>query len=275
MKNGLNLILVAGLFLSGYVSSAQAEDTPAFKDDKEKASYAIGADLGNRVKRAGFEVDVEDVLSGKEARLNDTQIRETIMAYQQEARKKTSDKNKKEAEEFLAANKGKPEIKTQTITLPDGKTAEMQYKVITEGKGDSPKSNDVVTVHYRGTLLNGKEFDSSAKRGQPAEFPVNRVIRGWTEALQMMKVGAKWELYLPPSLAYGDNGMPPNIEPGSALIFEVELLGIKPPAPPPAPAQPLTSDIIRVPSADELKKGAKIEVLKPEDVEKLQKGEKK
>jgi hypothetical protein len=131
-----------------------------------------------------------------------------------------------------------------------------------------PKSTDVVSVNYRGTFINGKEFDSSAKHGgQPAKFPVTRVVRGWTEALQMMKVGSKWELYVPSSLAYGERGNP-NIEPGSTLIFEMELVGIEAP-PPPAPApQPLTSDIIKVPSADELKKGAKIEVIKAEDAAK-------
>jgi hypothetical protein len=144
----------------------------------------------------------------------------------------------------------------------------MQYKVITEGTGAIPKSNDTVTVNYRGTLVNGKEFDSSAKRGQPAKFQVNRVVRGWTEALQMMKAGSKWEVYIPSALAYGDRGNP-SIEPGSTLIFEVELVGADAPAPPPPPAQPLTSDIIRVPSAEELKKGAKIEVIKAEDLEKL------
>ena len=106
----------------------------------------------------------------------------------------------------------------------------MQYKVITEGTGAIPKSNDTVTVNYRGTLINGKEFDSSAKHGsQPAKFQVNRVVRGWTEALEMMKVGSKWELYLPSSLAYGDNGYGPTIEPGSTLIFEMELTGIEAP----------------------------------------------
>jgi len=148
----------------------------------------------------------------------------------------------------------------------------MQYKVITEGTGEIPRSNDVVSVNYRGTLPSGKEFDSSAKHGgQPSKFPVTRVVRGWIEALEMMKVGSKWELYLPAALAYGDRGYPPDIAPGAALVFEMELVGIEPPAPPPAPAQPLTSDIIRVPSAEELKKGAKIEVLKPEDVEKARK----
>ena len=148
----------------------------------------------------------------------------------------------------------------------------MQYKVITEGTGEIPRSNDVVSVNYRGTLPSGKEFDSSAKHGgQPSKFPVTRVVRGWTEALEMMKVGSKWELYLPAGLAYSERGYPPDIAPGAALVFEMELVGIEPPAPPPAPAQPLTSDIIRVPSAEELKKGAKIEVLKPEDVEKARK----
>jgi hypothetical protein len=144
----------------------------------------------------------------------------------------------------------------------------MQYKVVTEGTGATPKSNDTVTVNYKGTLINGKEFDSSAKRGQPAKFQVNRVVRGWTEALQMMKAGSKWELFIPSVLAYGDTGNQ-SIEPGSTLIFEVELVGSDAPPPPPPPAQPLTSDIIRVPSAEELKHGAKIEVIKPEDLEKL------
>ena len=136
--------------------------------------------------------------------------------------------------------------------------------------GAIPKSNDTVTVNYRGTLINGKEFDSSAKHGgQPAKFQVNRVVRGWTEALEMMKAGSKWELYLPSSLAYGDNGYGPNIEPGSTLIFEMELIGTEAPAAASPPPQPLTSDIIRVPSAEELKKGAKIEVIKAEDLEKL------
>ena len=143
---------------------------------------------------------------------------------------------------------------------------EIGYKVITAGTGEIPKSNDTVTVNYRGTLVNGKEFDSSAKHGGPAKFQVNRVVRGWTEALQLMKTGSKWELYLPSSLAYGDGGSGPMIEPGSTLIFEMELTGIDAPPPPAPPPAPLTSDIIKVPSADELKKGAKIEVIKAEDL---------
>jgi FKBP-type peptidyl-prolyl cis-trans isomerase FklB len=280
MKN-FNLVkLVVGVWAGMAVlqSTAFAEDKPAFKDEKEKASYGVGMTFGNQIKRAGFEVDLEivtaamkDVLAGHDLRLTEQQARETIMAYQQEARKKTADKNKKEGDAFLAANLKKEGVKTHTVTLPDAKTADLQYRIITDGTGATPKSNDVVSVNYRGTLINGKEFDSSAKRGQPAKFAVNRVIKGWTEALQLMKVGSKWEVFIPSVLGYGDNGSGPLIEPGSTLIFEVELLGVEAPQQQPAnsnPAQPLTSDIIRVPSAEELKKGAKIEVIKPDEAAK-------
>lgn len=255
-----------------------AAEAATFKNEREKASYAVGLTFGNNIKRAGFDLDLDvvnaamrEVLADKEPRLTEQQARETIMAMQQEARKKMIDKNRQEGETFLAANKAKPGVKTHPVSLPDGSTAEIQYKVITDGTGATPKSNDMVTVHYRGTLINGKEFDSSAKRGEPAKFAVNRVIKGWTAALQLMKVGSKWEVYIPASLAYGDNGTP-SIEPASTLIFEVELLGVEASPPPPAATgtQPLTSDIIRVPSAEELKKGAKIEVIKPEDAARMQ-----
>lgn len=281
MKLRPKLILTAGLVTTLAQSAAWAADnaSSSFKDDKEKASYAIGMYFGNQIKRGNMEVDantissaMQDVLAGRPLKMNDQQAQEAIRGYQMAEQKKVAEKNKKEGEAFLAENKNKPGVKTHDVKLPDGSTAEMQYKVITEGTGEIPKSNDVVQVQYKGTLINGKEFDSSAKHGgQPAKFPVTRVVRGWTEALEMMKVGSKWELYLPASLAYGDRGFPPEITPGATLIFEMELVGIEPPAPPPAPAQPLTSDIIRVPSAEELKKGAKIEVLKPEDVEKAKK----
>jgi FKBP-type peptidyl-prolyl cis-trans isomerase FklB len=280
MKNFTSLKLVTALWTGMAIlqCSTFAEDKPTFKDDKEKASYGVGMTFGNQIKRAGFELDVDivvsamkDVLAGHELKLTDQQARETIMAYQQEARKKTAEKNKKEGDEFLAANLKKEGIKTHTVTLPDSKTADFQYRVITEGTGVSPKSNDVVSVNYRGTLINGKEFDSSAKRGQPTKLAANRFIKGWTEALQLMKVGSKWEVFIPSTLGYGDMGSGPLIEPGSTLIFEVELLGIEPPQPQaasPNPGQPLTSDIIRVPSAEELKKGAKIEVIKPDEAAK-------
>ena len=275
------LILAAGLALSLSQPLWAADEKSDFKDDKEKASYAIGMYFGNQIKRGNMDVDVEtinnamhDVLAGKTLKLTDPQAQEAIRNYQMAEQKRVADKNKTEGEAFLAANKTKPGVKTHEVKVSDGSTVEMQYKVITEGTGEIPKSNDVVQVNYKGTLISGKEFDSSTKHnppGQPSKMALNRVVRGWTEALEMMKVGSKWELYLPAALAYGDRGFPPDIAPGAALIFEMELVGIEPPAPPPAPAQPLTSDIIRVPSAEELKKGAKIEVLKPEDVEKAKK----
>jgi FKBP-type peptidyl-prolyl cis-trans isomerase FklB len=130
----------------------------------------------------------------------------------------TTDKNKTAGDAFLAANKNKPGV----VTLPDG----LQYKIIKAGNGPKPTANDTVTVNYAGTLINGTEFDSSYKRGQPATFPVNGVIAGWTEALQLMPVGSTWELYIPSELAYGQNGAPPVIGPNETLIFKVELLGI-------------------------------------------------
>lgn len=295
MKNGLKLTLAFGFGMALLQVNAAAQDKPALlnsptdaptlspKEQKENMSYAIGMDIGKNLKRASVELDL-DVLSsalkaamvGQPSKLTDQQAQEAIgafrreaMAKQNEERLKTAQKNRAEGAAFLAENKKKPGIKTLDVKLPDGTTAEMQYKVITEGTGAIPKSNDTVSVNYRGTLIGGKEFDNSAKRGQPAKLQVNRVVRGWTEALGMMKAGSKWELYLPPTLAYGDQGSGPNVEPGATLIFEMELLGTEAPPPPPPPAQPLTSDIIRVPSAEELKKGAKIEVIKPEDLEKL------
>lgn len=277
----MKIVFATSLGLVAVTSSLLAADEKpaAFKDDKEKASYAIGMSIGKNLQRSGLDVDVDvlasalkDVQAGKEGKMTDKDAQEAIRSYQQESQKKIGEKNKKAGEAFLAENKKKDGVKTHEVKLPDGTTAEMQYKVITQGSGPIPKSNDVVSVNYRGTLTDGKEFDSTAKHGgQPMKRPINGFVRGWTEALQMMPVGSKWELYLPSSLAYGDMGnrmSNPPIEPGSALIFEMELIGTEAPAPPAAP-QPLTSDIIKVPSAEELKKGAKIEVIKPEEAAKL------
>jgi FKBP-type peptidyl-prolyl cis-trans isomerase len=181
-------------------------------------------------------------------------------AKQQKRRAELAEKDKQEGEAFLAANKEKPGVQT----LPDG----LQYLVITNGTGPVPGPNDTVTVNYRGTLINGTEFDSSYKRGQPAQFPVGGVIHGWTEALEKMPVGSKWKLFIPAGLAYGEQGNR-GIPPNSTLIFEVELLDAKSPAPPKA-AAPLTSDIIKVPSAEEMKKGAKIEVIKSDEAAKAE-----
>ena len=282
MKTLLRTLLVLSLpcltTFSGLAADSGNTGADSFKDDKDKASYGIGMYFGNQIKRSNLELNedtvvaaMKDVLAGKPTKLNDMQAQEAIRSYQRTQQTKAAEKNEKEAEQFLAANKTKPGVKTKEVTLPGGKTAELQYKVLKEGTGEIPTSNDVVEVNYKGTFINGKEFDSSARHGsKPAEFPVRGVVKGWTEALEMMKVGSKWEVYLPPALAYGERGGP-GIGPDTALIFEMELVGIKPPPPPPAPAQPLTSDIIRVPSAEELKKGDKIQVLKPEDVERLKK----
>ena len=197
-------------------------------------------------------------------------LNKEIRAKQEEKRKQQGEKNKEEGEKFLAENETKEGVKT----LPSG----LQYKILSEGSGESPKAGDIATVNYRGTLIDGTEFDSSYKRGQPSTFSVTGVIKGWTEALELMKPGAKWQLFIPSELAYGERGSGQMIGPNATLIFDVELVSFKPPTPPaaanPAPAQPVTSDIIKVPSKEELEKGAKIEVIKAADLEKLQKEQK-
>lgn len=252
---------------------ASANDQIAFKSEKEKISYAIGVNLGNNWKRQDIEVDLdalrkglEHVLSGEKTLITEQEMQDTLREYQKTLMAKREEKRKKEAEEngekaaaFLEENKSKEGVKV----LPSG----LQYKVIKEGEGESPKPNDTVKVNYRGTLIDGTEFDSSYSRNEPATFAVNRVIKGWQEGLQLMKPGAKYQFFIPPDLGYGEFGSPPKIGPNSALIFDVELLEVTPAAPPPAP-QPITSDIIKVPSAEELKRGAKIETIKAEDLEK-------
>ena len=279
MKNVIYICAAAGALALLPSLAGAADSGTDLKTQKEKVSYGVGMNIGTSLKRSGFEVDVDllaaaikDVLAEKQTRITEQEARETIMAYQQEVRARLeqervqkAEKNRKAGEDFLAANKSKEGIKIQSVTLPDGKTAEFQYKVLTEGTGSIPASNDTITVNYKGTFIDGREFDSSAKTGSPAKFSVNGVIPGWSKALQMMKIGSKWQVFIPSVLAYGDMGRP-NIEPGATLVFDVELLSSETPPAPPAPA-PLTSDIIRVPSAEELKKGAKVEVLKAEDVE--------
>jgi FKBP-type peptidyl-prolyl cis-trans isomerase FklB len=239
--------------------------------EKARVSYAIGMMFGHNFQSQGVEVDpdvlvrgLKDMQSGGTTLLTQAQMRETLNEFQKtvavkqrQMREAAAAKGKAEGEAFLATNKNNSVV----VTLPDG----LQYNVITNGNGTLPASNDVVTVNYRGTLLDGTEFDSSYKRGQPAQFPVGNVIHGWTEALQQMKVGSKWQLFIPAQLAYGEQGRP-GIPPNSVLIFDVELLA----AEHPKPSEPLTSDIVKVPSLDEMKKGAKIEVIKPEDAAKAQ-----
>jgi FKBP-type peptidyl-prolyl cis-trans isomerase FklB len=214
-------------------SQAGAAGKAALKTQKDKNSYAIGIDIGGSLKKQPFEVDaalvakgLKDAMSGGKTLMTDQEVKETLMALQQElmakqqARmKEVGEKNKKEGEAFLAANKTKEGVKT----LPSG----LQYKVITEGKGKSPKATDMVTVNYRGTLLDGTEFDSSFKRGEPLTRGANTWIKAWNEALLLMKEGSKWQLFVPSDLAYGERGGGALIGPNAALIFEVELLSIK------------------------------------------------
>ena len=219
----LRLVLILCMMIAA--SPVLAEEKTELKTQKDKQSYAIGHDMGNNLKKNGIEIDpdlivkgLKDALSGGKPLLTEQESKDAIATMQKEWAKSFSEKNKKEGEAFLAENKKKSGVKT----LPSG----LQYKVITEGKGKSPKATDTVTVHYRGTLIDGTEFDSSYKRGQPATFPVGGVIKGWTEALQLMKEGAKWQLVIPSDLAYGESGRQ-GIPPNAALVFEVELVSIQ------------------------------------------------
>jgi len=209
------------------------------KTQKEKASYAIGMNIGKNLKRDSVEVDpavlyraLKDALAGNKLLLTDDEAKAALTVLQTEVRAKEEAKlkaaaleNKKTGEAFLAANKTKEGV----VTLPSG----LQYKVIKEGTGPKPAAEDTVLCHYRGTLVDNTEFDSSYKRGEPLKIPVGGVIKGWTEAIQLMPVGSKWQLYIPSDLAYGERGAPGSpIGPNSALIFDVELISIEPKAAP-------------------------------------------
>jgi FKBP-type peptidyl-prolyl cis-trans isomerase FklB len=266
--------ILAVVAFAGLTAPLFADDTNVLSDEKSKVSYAIGMTIGHNFQQQGIDVDtalfmrgLTDAKSGGTTLLTMPEMQATLKQFQQEMAAKQAKlradqalTNKTAGDAFLAANKNNPGV----ITLPDG----LQYKVLTAGTGATPTADATVTVNYRGTLLDGTEFDSSAKAGHPIQFQANHVIPGWTEALTNMMVGSKWQLFVPSELAYGERGNR-GIPPNSALIFEVELLDTKASTPPP-PAAPLTSDIIKVPSAEEMKKGAKIETLKPEDVQRLQ-----
>jgi FKBP-type peptidyl-prolyl cis-trans isomerase len=216
--------------------SATKPRTPSvltLKTQKDKVSYALGMNLGTNLHKETVEVDPAIVLrglkdslaSGKtlltedEARTVLTQLQTEVRGKQQEKMKVAGETNKKEGVEFLTANKSKEGV----VMLPSG----LQYKILTAGTGPKPTASDTVVCNYRGALISGAEFDSSYKRGQPASFPVNGVIKGWTEALQLMPVGSKWQLFVPAELGYGDRGAGADIGPGATLIFEVELLSIQ------------------------------------------------
>lgn len=218
---------------------APAKAAPAplvLKTQKEKSSYAIGASVGRTLKRDEVDIDpaillrgLKDALAGGKLLLTDQEAQAAIATLQRNARAKQEAKvkvagpeNQKAGEAFLAANKSKEGV----VTLPNG----LQYKVMKQGDGPKPTAADTVECNYRGTLISGKEFDSSYKRGQPATFPLNGVIKGWTEVLQLMPVGSKYEVFIPSNLAYGERSMGADIGPNSTLIFEIELLSIKPKA---------------------------------------------
>jgi FKBP-type peptidyl-prolyl cis-trans isomerase FklB len=222
--------------------AAASPDAPTLKTDKEKISYALGMDLGNQLRRASIEVNpalfgqgLKDALSGGKTLLTEEQVRAVISGLQTEQKRKEADGKKgtgenepdlemlaaynaKAGEAFLAANKKKEGV----VTLPSG----LQYKILKEGKGPKPALGDTVTCHFRATLLNGTELDDSRRRGQPKTVKVNGAIKAFTEALQLMPVGSKWELFVPPGLAYGESGTGP-IGPNATLKYELELLAIQ------------------------------------------------
>ena len=211
--------------------AAPAASAPpeAFTTDKEKLSYSIGADIARSFKQQNIEVDAQtlfagfrDMTAGGQMQMTPDQMTASMRQMQQSRMAKAqaaAAATEAEGTKFLADNKSKPGV----VTLPDG----LQYKVLTEGTGPMPKATNTVSVNYRGTLINGTEFDSSYKRNEPASFQVDGVIKGWTEILQMMKVGAKYQVFIPSNLAYGERSPSKNIPPNSTLIFEVELLSVK------------------------------------------------
>ena len=226
----MKIALTAGLALA-LTGTLFAQSTPtAPKETKDKVSYSIGADIGSNLKRAELDINpgflaqgVQDAFAGKTV-MTEEEMKATLQTFQAEMQAKmqakvkaAGEKNKADAEKFLEENKKQDGVKTTASGL--------QYKVITEGKGPKPKTTDTVSVNYRGTLLNGTEFDKSKA---PVTFPLEGVIPGWTEALQLMPVGSKWQLFIPPALAYGEQA-PPMIGPNQLLTFEVELLEIKAP----------------------------------------------
>jgi FKBP-type peptidyl-prolyl cis-trans isomerase FklB len=208
-------------------------DQSPFKTPEDKVSYAMGVQMGQSLKQQGIEVKVDmlvkglqDAISGATPLIDPAELRKILTAFSAELRQKQvsamkmyAETNRAEGEAFLTQNKSKEGV----VSLPSG----LQYKVIKMGTGKKPAATDSVECHYRGALIDGTEFDSSYRRGEPATFKLSGVIRGWTEALQLMPVGSKWQLFIPPDLAYGANGFPPAIGPNATLVFEVELLSIK------------------------------------------------
>jgi FKBP-type peptidyl-prolyl cis-trans isomerase FklB len=229
----MKVMFVVMVALAMVASPGAAQKKNALKTQKQKASYGIGLDMGKNFKEQFPDVDLDalmrgfkDALAGKKPAIDEAELQKVMTTFQQEMVQKRTEqaaamgeKNKKEGEAFLEANKKKEGV----VTTASG----LQYKVITMGTGPKPTAQDTVECNYRGTLIDGKEFDSSYKRGAPATFPLGRVIPGWIEGLQLMPVGSKFEFYVPSNLAYGERGAGADIGPDATLIFEVELLGIK------------------------------------------------
>jgi FKBP-type peptidyl-prolyl cis-trans isomerase len=223
---------IAVLGIMTLAVAAAAQENTVLPGPKEKLSYALGMNLGNQLKSQGLEIDMDTFIEGikavlaggkplmseAEAQAALIELANQLKQKQEETNKALAERNKSEGEAFLAANRSKEGV----ITLPSG----LQYKILKAGGGAKPGAGDTVECNYRGTFLDGTEFDSSYKHNQTATFPVNGVIKGWTEALQLMQVGSKWQLFVPSSLAYGENGRQ-GIPPNATLIFEVELISIK------------------------------------------------
>jgi FKBP-type peptidyl-prolyl cis-trans isomerase FklB len=214
-----------GALASCNLQKAMNKDV-SLKSEIDTVSYSLGVSIGQSIKSQGMDTintevfmqAIQDVFSKDSLKVSPMQANQLLSSYFQNLQVKKSQNNLKEGQDFLAKNKSKEGVKT----LPSG----LQYKVLKEGSGASPKATDTVVAHYTGKLLNGTKFDSSLDRGQPLVYPANQLIPGWTEALQLMKVGSKWELYIPSELAYGERGAGQDIGPNSTLIFEMELLGI-------------------------------------------------
>jgi len=232
MRNCCIVLLAIMLFGLSTGLQAKEETKLTLENEAQKISYALGNDIGQKLKGFEFELDlailqkaIEHSYKGIEGPLTDKEAAEILQnffkemqAKQQEKRNEMGEKNKKAGEEFLAQNKEKKGVKVTDSGL--------QYEVVTEGKGGKPAATDKVKVHYKGTLIDGTEFDSSYSRNQPAEFKLNGVIRGWTEGVQLMTVGSKYKFYVPANLAYGERGAGAKIAPNATLIFEIELLDI-------------------------------------------------
>ncbi len=216
------LLIVVMLF------SLAAADAASLDSDKSKFSYAVGVQIALSLRQDGPHFDVaaltqaiEDVLGGGQLKLTPEEMQQAFNTFQKklkDERSQVAEENARKGQAFLAANKKKADV----VSLPSG----LQYQVIKAGKGEKPNLDDSVVVNYRGTLIDGKEFDSSYRRGEPATFPVNGVIKGWQEILPLMPVGSHWKVFIPAALAYGERGAGGDIGPNETLVFDIELLSI-------------------------------------------------